>query len=76
MYEVAYVVVSLDISMFTGVFLKGPDVTDESCWLQHSHECLYMNMVKWTIKHLGDGRYVAYYALGLFKSLSLDQCVY
>jgi len=22
--------------MFTGVFLKGPDATDESCWLKHS----------------------------------------
>jgi len=41
-------IVSLDISMFTCVyFLQGPDATDESCWLQHSQETLFMNMVKW-----------------------------
>jgi len=37
--------VSLDISMFMCLFLQEPDATHESCWLQHSQETLYMNIV-------------------------------
>jgi len=46
------------VVFFFFFFLQGPDATDESCWLKHSHESLYMNMVKWKIKHHGQNRYV------------------
>jgi len=41
--------------------------------LNIQYESLYMNMVRWKIKHLGDDRYVAYYVLGMAQRCVTDQ---